>query len=202
VPTGRFYGRREMKLVVGLGNPGSRYVATRHNIGFDLVDAFAGRHQIAISQRMFLGHFGCGNLGELGVGLLKPETFMNASGSSVAAAFEALSDTEFPRDLVLIYDDLDLPFGQVRVRGKGGAGGHRGIGDVIEAMDGRDFARLRFGIGRPPAGQPTVDYVLSKFSTDEKKQLSGKIDWALAALECLLADGLNAAMNRFNYDPP
>lgn len=189
-----------MKLVVGLGNPGARYAGTRHNIGFDLLDAFAARHAISISQRMFLGHFGCGNFGSLGVGLLKPETFMNASGSAVAAALSALSETEYPRDLILVFDDLDLPFGRVRLRGKGGAGGHRGIADVIDAVGGRDFARLRFGIGRPPDNQPTVEHVLQRFSAHEKRRLPDKTALAVRALESLLADGVEAAMNRFNHD--
>jgi PTH1 family peptidyl-tRNA hydrolase len=193
-------GRCGVKLVVGLGNPGSRYAGTRHNIGFELIDAFAARHGIEISQQMFLGHFGCGSFGSVGVGLLKPQTFMNASGSAVEAAISALSDTEYSPDLILVFDDLDLPFGRVRLRAKGGAGGHRGIADVIDALGGRDFARLRFGVGRPSARMSTVEHVLQAFSSDEKKLLPEKADLALRALESLIVDGVESAMNRFNSD--
>ena len=135
---------------------------------------------------MFLGRFGCGDVGRVGVGLLKPETFMNASGAAVAAALHALSDTEYDRDLIVVSDDLDLPFGRVRLRATGRAGGHRGIADITKAVGAKNFARLRFGIGRPPDGVPTVDYVLQKFSQREEGELPDTAAVAIQALETLL----------------
>jgi PTH1 family peptidyl-tRNA hydrolase len=190
-----------VKLLVGLGNPGPGYAGTRHNVGFRVLDALASRHGIAIHSESFAGHFGQGVILGTEVGLLKPMTFMNRSGGAVTAALSALPQLEFARDLILVYDDLDLPFGRLRLRARGGAGGHRGVADVIDALASSDFARLRFGIGRPPDAGPTIEHVLEEFSPAEEIQLVARIDMAVQALEACIVDGVGAAMSGFNSEP-
>jgi PTH1 family peptidyl-tRNA hydrolase len=191
-----------MRLLVGLGNPGPRYAGTRHNVGFDLLDALAIRHRIAIDSPRYAGRFGRGEIAGHEVGLLKPETFMNRSGRAVAAALAGLPAVDFTRDLMLVYDDLDLPFGRVRLRARGGAGGHRGVEDVIDVLASDEFARLRFGIGRPTDGSSAVEYVLERFSAAEEDQRAGSTVEAIRALEAAIADGIEVAMSRFNREAP
>lgn len=196
-----------MKLVVGLGNPGSRYAPTRHNAGFRVVERVARRQGILLDEDRFLGRFGCGAVASEGgaapdVGLLMPLTFMNRSGESVVAALEALPVGDPASDLLVVLDDVDLPFGRLRIRGSGGAGGHRGLGDVIARLGHGDFPRLRFGIDRPPPGVDTVEHVLMPFSDSESDRLDGLIDAAAAAVESVLVDGVVPAMNRFNREAP
>lgn len=119
-----------MKLIVGLGNPGPRYAETRHNVGARVVEAFARAHGIVLAQSPYRGRFGRGRVANEEVGLLLPETFMNRSGDAVVAVVDAFAGCEVEGDLVVVYDDLDLPFGRIRVRPSGGAGGHRGLGDI------------------------------------------------------------------------
>ncbi len=189
-----------MKLIVGLGNPGRRYRATRHNIGFRIVEAFARRNAITLAESPYEGLFGRGACAGDDVALLLPGTFMNNSGRSVAAVLEAHPALEYTRDLVIVYDDLDLPFGRLRIRHTGGAGGHNGVADIIQAVAGRDFARIRFGIGRAAPGRETIDYVLENFSAEEEAYL-GESDRAVCALETLVDDGVEIAMTNFNPEP-
>jgi PTH1 family peptidyl-tRNA hydrolase len=198
-----------MKLVVGLGNPGPRYADTRHNVGFRVVERFAERHRIALDSQRFEGRFGRARLGALDVGLLLPETMMNLSGAAVGAALRMLPVDDPAEDLVLVFDDLDLPFGRLRLRPHGGAGGHRGIQDVIARLGGGDFPRLRVGIGRPPPEMDPVAYVLARFAPEERQRLPALLDAAAAALDATLRDGVAMAMNRVNQlsspaekDPP
>ena len=190
-----------MRLLVGLGNPGPDYAETRHNVGFRVLDALASRHRINIQSEAFAGHFGQGTIAGCEVGLLEPQTYMNRSGSSVAAALATMPGLDIGRDLILIYDDLDLNFGRLRLRGQGGAGGHRGVADVIDALASSVFARLRFGIGRPTESSPTIEYVLEKFPRADEKLLVARIDAAVQALEMFIADGIDAAMSGFNAEP-
>jgi PTH1 family peptidyl-tRNA hydrolase len=187
-----------MKLVVGLGNPGSRYADTRHNVGFRVVERFAERHRIALDAQRFEGRFGRARLGGLDVGLLLPETMMNLSGAAVGAALRMLPVGDPTEDLVLVFDDLDLPFGRLRLRPDGGAGGHRGMQDVIARLGGGDFPRLRVGIGRPPPEMDPVAYVLARFAPEERRQLPALLDAAAGALDATLRDGVTMAMNRVN----
>jgi len=189
-----------MKLIVGLGNPGPRYRATRHNIGFRVVESFAHRNAITLADSPYEGLVGRGSCGDVPVALLLPQTFMNASGRAVSAWLAAHPAVESTRDLVVVYDDLDLPFGRLRIRHSGGAGGHNGVGDIIAALAERDFARIRFGIGRPASGQDTIDYVLENFSPQEEAQLR-ESDRPVRALESLVRDGVEIAMSGFNGDP-
>lgn len=190
-----------MKLLLGLGNPGRRYAGTRHNVGFRVLERFAERHRIALDQKKYQGRFGRGRAMGHDVGLLLPETFMNLSGQSVAAALRLLPVDDVAADLLVVLDDVDLPFGRLRLRPGGGAGGHKGLRDVLARLGREDVPRLRFGVGRPAqAGQETADFVLQDFAAAEQAQLDVRLDDAVQAIESVLADGLASAMNRWNRD--
>jgi PTH1 family peptidyl-tRNA hydrolase len=191
-----------VKLIVGLGNPGPRYRESRHNVGFRVVDRLASRLGIALTQARFEGHFGSGRVRGIEVGLLEPQTFMNDSGRAVLAALAGLPVEEASRDLLVVYDDADLPLGRLRLRGQGGDGGHLGLRDVIGSVGTREIPRLRFGIGRPPAFQDTVTHVLQEFSDSENQSLGPALDRASAAAEVFISDGIAAAMDRFNAVAP
>jgi len=190
-----------VKLVVGLGNPGPEYAETRHNAGFRIVERVAQRHGIALRRERHLGaRLGVGSVRGLRVGLLEPQGFMNRSGGAVAAALAQIPLADLGADLLVVYDDLDLPFGRLRIRPGGGAGGHRGLADIQGRLGRSDFPRLRFGIGRPPPGVDPADHVLTPFAGEEVTQLAALVDAAADAVETVLADGVGAAMARFNPD--
>jgi PTH1 family peptidyl-tRNA hydrolase len=190
-----------VKLIVGLGNPGSRYRGTRHNVGFRVVDCFASRLGIPLEQSGFESRFGRGRVQGLDVGLLEPQTFMNGSGRAVAAALGGLPVDEASTDLLVIYDDADLPLGRLRLRARGGDGGHLGLRDVIASIGTRELPRLRFGIGRPADLQDTVAHVLQEFSHGESDALAPALDRASAAVETFVVEGIVPAMDRFNAPP-
>lgn len=186
---------------MGLGNPGPEYEHTRHNVGFRVVERFAARHRIALApDKRLHGRFGSGRFGGAALGVLEPLTWMNRSGGAVAAAVGA-HPLDPASDLLVVYDDLDLPFGRLRLRPSGGAGGHNGLSDVVAHLGRNDFARLRVGIGRPPAGTDVVDYVLAPFSETEAASLAGLLDAACDAIEAALREGVARAMNRINAAP-
>jgi PTH1 family peptidyl-tRNA hydrolase len=187
-----------MKLIVGLGNPGSRYAGTRHNVGFLVVERVARRAGIGLDGERLSGRFGLGRVAGEDVGLLLPSTFMNRSGEAVGAALEASPEIDPATDLLVVFDDLDLPFGRLRMRRFGGAGGHRGVEDVIRVLGHGDFPRLRFGVGRPAEGVDPVEWVLSPFGPDEAAGLSPALDAAAQAVEEFVRDGVEMAMNRAN----
>ena len=200
----RLRPRAAVKLVVGLGNPGRRYAATRHNVGFRVVERWAARRGVALSERRFEGRFGRGELAgppRVQVGVLEPETWMNRSGEAVAEALRWLPVDELPSDLLVVLDDVDLPLGRLRIRPSGSSGGHRGLADVIERLGREDFPRLRFGVGRPAEGWDTADWVLAPFSRDEERALGGAIEAAADAVDAVLTRGVRAAMDRFNAAP-
>ncbi|MBW2715181.1 MAG: aminoacyl-tRNA hydrolase [Deltaproteobacteria bacterium] len=200
-----------MKIVVGLGNPGPRYAATRHNIGARIVERFATDCGFALSEHRFESRFGLGKtLSKAGgppdgpnsdVALLVPETYMNRSGIAVAEALSGLPVDEIPEDLLIVVDDLDLPFGQLRIRPRGSSAGHRGLEDIAERIGTTDFPRLRFGIGRPEGEIDTVDWVLDTFSEEEEAALGERIAVAAEAVGSILVDGVVASMNRYNRSP-
>lgn len=160
------------------------------------------RHGIALSEERFLGLSGAGEVGGRATLCLKPQTFMNASGRCVALALEDSPEIEFTRDLIVVYDDLDLPFGRLRLRPLGSAGGHRGVDSVIESLGSVNFPRLRFGVGRPKeAGEDVPDYVLAAFSETESAALDASVEGAVDALDLFLAEGIGPAMDRFNSAP-
>jgi PTH1 family peptidyl-tRNA hydrolase len=195
-----------VKLVVGLGNPGRRYAATRHNVGFRIVERFAEDHGIALTGRRFEGRFGRGSVerpgGEaLDVAVLEPQTYMNRSGDSVCDALRFLPVEDPGRDLIVAFDDVDLPFGRLRLRPRGGAAGHQGLSHIIDRLGRNDFPRLRFGVGRSPVAMDTADYVLQRFSSEEEAAVEDRIAEAARAIRATWVDGLVAAMNRYNRDP-
>ena len=185
-----------MKLIVGLGNPGKRYERTRHNLGFLIVDSVAKENEVALKRKL------CGALvgessdhGERFL-IVKPQTFMNRSGEPVKELLRRFHATA--NDVVVVYDDLDLPFGRIRIRPKGSAGGHRGVLSVMEELAGASFYRVRVGIGRPPQGVDPVDYVLQPFNAEESAALGGVISRAAEAVMSLVCEGSQRAMERFN----
>ena len=186
-----------MKLIVGLGNPGPSYANTRHNAGFLVIDALAQHHQIAVNKIKHKGLEGNGHIGEEKVVLLKPQTYMNLSGGSVREAMDFYKLT--PADLMVIYDDISLPVGAVRIREKGSDGGHNGMKNIIY-LSGKDtFPRIKMGVGAKPNPQwDLADWVLSTFSAQEKKDLSEAIDHAASAVELMVQGKIDEAMNRFN----
>ncbi len=198
-----------MKLAIGLGNPGSRYTSTRHNVGFRIVERLAQDLGISLDERRFGGRFGRGRIalgdgGVADVGILEPETWMNLSGDAVAAAVESLGIADCGTDLLVAFDDMDLPFGRLRVRPSGGAGGHNGLAHVLERLGERGAVRvprLRFGIGRSESSNNAVDWVLSPFSDEEEASLEGRLEAAALAVRVALGEGVPRAMDRFNRDP-
>lgn len=186
-----------MHLIVGLGNPGSRYLCTRHNIGFQSVDKMASIYQISLSHTDLLSQWGRGEIKGKEVILAKPQTYMNLSGKSVA---KLLAWFHLPvSDLIVIHDDLDLPLGRFRIREKGSSGGHRGLESIIEFLKVSGFIRLRLGIGRPklPYQEPK-EYVLEEFLKTEQPIVDKIIDVCAECVETILAEGVVKAMNRFN----
>lgn len=185
-----------MKLIVGLGNPGLDYLNTRHNAGFAVVDLLANRLKIKVDEWRYESFLGRGRIAGEAVVLQKPQTYMNLSGRAVRQALQGLGAGS--GDLLVIHDDLDLPLGRLRMRLRGGPGGHNGIKSIISALETEEFTRLRFGIGRPPAGGTAADYVLEEFSPAEQELFDLITDKAGEAVRVVLTEGVAAAMNRFN----
>ena len=181
-----------MKIVYGLGNPGAKFQLTRHNMGFMVADLLARDYDIALKKKSSGMHAGIGRIDGIGVMLAKPVSFMNLSG-------EPLKQLSFkPADLIVIHDDLDIPFGQVRIKSGGGTGGHKGLKSIADALGTPDFVRIRCGIGRPEAEQDPADYVLEVFAPSQMDVLSDEIARAAAAVRACLVDGAEKAMNIFN----
>ena len=187
-----------MWLVVGLGNPGPDYEQTRHNAGF-MVETELRRRCSADAPRSKFGAETCvGQLGDQRVQFLRPMQFMNTSGKAVASAASFFKIE--PANILVAYDDIDLPFGRLRVATQGGHGGHNGIRSMIEALGTRDFPRVRVGVGRPVHGD-AADHVLARFSKTEQADLPDFLGRAADAVTVFVADGATAAMNKFNKDP-
>lgn len=195
-----------MKIVVGLGNPGSQYVGTRHNIGFDALDVlarrlgFIGREEDFERQARtkFSGLALEGGSGVQKVLLLKPLTYMNLSGKSVQAALAFYQAT--PADMMVVLDDLALPCGKIRLRASGSDGGHNGLKDIQRAIGTAGYPRLRLGIDPPPQFVPQKDYVLGKFTAAQKQLIKPALDRAASAILCWMENSIELAMNRFNAD--
>ena len=186
-----------MKLIVGLGNPGPKYSGTRHNVGYEVVDALAARWSIGLTSEKFHGWFGKGRFDDTDVALLKPTTYMNLSGKAVLAAgrFYKLE----PEDLLVISDDLALPVGRVRMRASGSAGSHNGLKNIIDRLGTDAWCRLRIGIGEA-IGVPSV-YVLSRFDERELAGMDMVWPWACDAVESWVSHGPDLTMTRYNGDP-
>ncbi len=182
-------------MIVGLGNPGKRYARTRHNIGFMVVDELVRRTEASAQRERFQATIFETRAGDQRLLLVKPLTMMNRSGQAVAQLVNWYKlDTS---QMLIVHDDLDLPFGRLRLRAEGGAGGHNGIKSMIDQLGTQQFNRLRIGIGRPPAGSP-VQYVLANFRLEESRELPKVIDAATSASLAWLYDGIEAASNTYN----
>lgn len=193
-------GRNDVSrwLIAGLGNPGARYVFSRHNVGFMLAETLSARHGIPFDREQLNSRFGAGKLAGCEVLLVQPLTYMNRSGLAVV---DLLGQFEGPARIMILYDDLDLPVGRIRVKAGGGSGGHRGVESVIHNLGHTDFIRVRIGIGRE-TGMPAAEYVLSEFNEDESPLIEGALSRAADAVKVILTDGPSAAMNRFNGPAP
>ena len=184
-----------MKMVVGLGNPGERYRDTRHNIGFLVLEELARRWRTPAWRNRYQAEV-AEYRSEGTVLLVKPQTFMNLSGVSIREASRFYKI--LPAEIIVVHDDLDLPSGRLRIRERGGAGGHRGIESTIEQLGTDEFVRVKFGIGRPPVGWESADYVLGRFAEEERQLIQDAIVQAADAVEAILKEGTAPAMNRFN----
>lgn len=185
-----------MKLIIGLGNPGKPYEHTRHNIGFDIIDALANKWGAPLNQSKFNGMYATIHRPEGKVMLLKPLTYMNLSGECVRPMMDYFNiDVE---DVIVIYDDLDLETGKLRLRQKGSAGGHNGIKSLIQHLGTQEFNRIRVGVSRPPAGVKVADYVLSKFSKEDEPIVQEAIQKSCDAVEAALSKKFLDVMNIFN----
>jgi len=187
---------KNLRLVVGLGNPGDTYTATRHNIGFMVLEAVADRFGIALNRRKFNAILGRGAIDGFAVVLAEPQAFMNRSGPPVqqlANYYRILCE-----DVLVIHDDIDLTFGRLKIKEKGGHGGHNGVRSLIDALGGGDFVRLRIGVGRSENGDGVVDHVLGRFNAQEQSVLPDVILRARDAVETILCKGTKEGMNRFN----
>lgn len=184
-----------MKLLVGLGNPGDKYLHTRHNIGFMLVEEVARRYAISLKKKGYQGIYGVGRVAGEETTILLPQTFMNLSGASVNAACQSLGVS--PGDLIVAHDDLDLPFGALRIRPEGGHGGHNGIRNICSILGRGDFVRVKLGVGRPEQGDVT-GHVLGRFAGDERKLLPTLLDKVADATEEIVRNGAISAMNLYN----
>jgi PTH1 family peptidyl-tRNA hydrolase len=186
----------EVFLIVGLGNPGREYAGTRHNIGFRIVDQLAQNLGTRFSRQQNDAFIAAGKIDGGKVVLAKPQTFMNLSGRSVAGLLRFYR-IELPR-LLICCDDIDLPFGTLRIRAAGGSAGQRGMQSILEALGSKEIPRLRFGIGRPPGRMDPADYVLQRFEKSEEETLPTLIEAAAQAVVSFLQDGIQTAMNKYN----
>lgn len=191
-----------MKVVVGLGNPGRIYAHNRHNVGFRCLNYCARLHSIHFDHRQCRARVGIGKIGSEQLLLAKPWTFMNLSGRSVACL---VNKHKIPlSNLLIIYDDMDLPSGKIRLRKNGSSGGHKGMNSIISALRSEDFSRIRVGIGRPKAGEhaisedAVVNYVLSDFSLQEETIIKPAITRVAEAIDFFVSEGIEAAMSKFN----
>ena len=191
---------KRVRLVAGLGNPGDTYAKTRHNAGFMVVEALSEEFSIPVEKKKFEAVYGRGTIKEIDVVLAKPMAYMNRSGPPVqnlSSFYRILRE-----DMLIIYDDIDLAFGRLKINVKGGYGGHKGIKSIIDAFGGDDIPRLRIGVGRSESGISVSDYVLGRFSDKEKDDLDRIIKTARDAVVTILCDGITEGMNRFNEKTP
>jgi PTH1 family peptidyl-tRNA hydrolase len=190
-----------MKLIVGLGNPGKTYAHNRHNVGFFCINYLVRRHSARLDRRQCRARVATAEVKGQKVLLAKPATFVNLSGQSVACLMH--KHHVHLSDLLVVYDDLDLPLGRIRLRESGSSGGHKGMNSIISALGSGDFPRIRVGIGRPPGEKQSteeaiISYVLSDFSPQEEAIIRPAIARVAEAIECFLTQGIEAAMNEFN----
>lgn len=185
-----------MYIIAGLGNPTREYEKTRHNVGFDTIDVLADKLNTSVDEKKFKGLYGKGIIAGEKVILLKPQTFMNLSGESIRAAADYYKIA--PEEMIVIYDDISLEPGQLRIRLKGSAGGHNGIKNIIANLGTQDFPRIKVGVGAKPPRMDLADYVLSRFGAGEQKLMDEAFGEAAEAAVMMMTDGAERAMNHFN----
>lgn len=185
-----------MKIIVGLGNPGNEYAKTRHNVGFMLIDALADNLNITLWKDKFNAQIAEGRIGTEKILLVKPQTYMNNSGEAVGPLMRWYKLE--PEDIIVAHDDMDIPAGTVRIRKKGSSGGHNGIKSLIAHLGSENFARIRLGIGRPLPGWSVVKHVLALFPAEDRIEVDKAIDYLIPAVKCIITDGLDIAMNKYN----
>lgn len=186
-----------MYIIAGLGNPTAQYQGTRHNVGFDVIDKLADRYNISVEGRKSRALVGKGIIEGQKVLLVKPQTFMNLSGESIRGLVDYYKiDPE--TELLVVYDDISLDVGQLRIRKKGSAGGHNGIKNIIAQLDTQVFARIKVGVGEKPKGYDLADYVLGHFSKAEREMMEDGYENALEAIKLFLSDEIDQAMNLYN----
>lgn len=183
-------------IIVGLGNPGEEYAGSRHNVGFWCVDRIAEEHSISLSRRNRSALLGEGVIEGHPVALAKPRTFVNRSGEAITYLLARFRVS--PGELLVIYDDIALPLGKIRLRPEGSAGGHNGIKSITQAIGTQDFPRLRVGVGAPPPGSDQIGYVLGSIPDDDMEVANAAVDRVAQAVASVLADGIDTTMNRFN----
>ena len=188
------------RIVIGLGNPGREYAQTRHNVGQWCVDRLAELHSIGRFRRTRLADVADGTIGGRRVVLAKPRTYVNESGRAVTSLMSKYRAA--PGDLLVVYDEMDLPAGSIRLRARGGSGGHNGMKSIMDAAGTQEFARLRIGVGRPARSGDEVGHVLGAMARDERARVDDAVSRAAEAVETALRDGVDEAMNRFNVNPP
>ena len=185
-----------MKIITGLGNPGTEYAKTKHNVGFMFVDALAEKLGVTEWKDKFDAKVGEGRIGTEKVLLVKPQTYMNDSGRSVGPVMNFYKLA--PEDLIVAHDDMDIPAGTIRIRKKGSAGGHNGIKSILAHVGDEHFSRVRIGIGRPLPGWTVVNHVLAVFSEEDAPKITEAINYLIPAVECIVNEDVDMAMNRYN----
>ena len=185
-----------MFLIAGLGNPEEDYSNTRHNMGFDTINKLAKQYKIEVNKNKFKGLYGIGNIENQKVVLLKPQTFMNLSGESIKEAIDFYKIQK--ENIIIIYDDMDVKPGTIKIRKIGGPGSHNGMKSVVEELQSTDFARIRVGIGQPEFKSDMINYVIGKVSQEEQEILQQGVEKAAKAVEEILKNGIDIAMNKFN----
>ncbi|MEG0215765.1 MAG: aminoacyl-tRNA hydrolase [Hungatella sp.] len=185
-----------MYIIAGLGNPTKEYEKTRHNVGFSVIDLLADRMGIEVTERKHKAFCGKGMLEGQKVVLAKPQTFMNLSGESIRAMMDFYK--VLPEEILIIYDDISLEPGQLRIRGKGSAGGHNGIKNIISHLGTQEFLRIKVGVGEKPKGMDLADYVLSRFSKGEQVLMEDAFREAAEAAAMIVSQGIEPSMNHFN----
>lgn len=186
-----------MYIIVGLGNPDRQYQNTRHNIGFDVIDVIADKNNITVKERKHKALIGKGFVGGQKAVLVKPQTYMNLSGESVREVIDFYKADE-KSELIVISDDISLDVGQIRIRKKGSAGGHNGLKNIILHLGHDEFQRVKMGVGQKPEGYDLVDYVLGHFPKEEREIMDESAKRAADAIEVMIAEGADAAMNMYN----
>ena len=187
---------RVMYIIAGLGNPTREYEKTRHNVGFEVIDVLADMLGTTVEEKKFKGCYGRGIIGGEKVLLLKLQTFMNLSVASIRAASDF--NKVHPEHIIIIYDDISLDVGQLRIRKKGSAGGHNGIKNIIAHLGTQEFPRIKVGVGDKPKKMDLADYVLSRFSKEDRAAMEDAFKEAAKAVEVMITEGMDTAMNQFN----